>query len=67
MDAELADVGSPVVRKAFFLFTLLAAGMCLQACASDTVSYQQQKDKADALQKVADSEKDPNRENRGSR
>ena len=56
------------MTKTLVLVSFAAACMLgLQGCSGGEVSYDQQKAKADALQKVADAHKDeaPNREDRG--
>jgi len=50
------------VKKALFMAVLAVCMLALQACSSDVITAAQQKAKKDALQKVADSEKDPNRQ-----
>ena len=62
MDSTMADVGPPVVRKALIALVLFVCALALQACSGGEITYQQQRDKKAALQKVADEDKDPNRQ-----
>lgn len=60
----MADVGSPIVKKALLVAVLAVCALVLQACSGGDITYQQQRDKKAALQRVADAHKDPNRQER---
>ena len=63
----LGQCGGYRLKRSLLLLVLVTITALLQGCSAGEVSYDEQKAKKDALQKVADDHKseDPNHEDRG--